>query len=72
MLLARVRLRVATSKTLELLFGPLVVALPVQLSPPLSTTAAPLGSMICELQKMSVPVPLASVRWLPSAGFQTS
>ena len=48
-----------------LLLAVLVVAEPVQLSPPARNTDPLSGSRICEPQKMSVFVPLGSVRWPP-------
>ena len=61
MALPRVSVRVPTSKMLELLLPVLVVAVPVQLSPPAIKTLLPPGSKSCELQKISVPVPLLNV-----------
>jgi hypothetical protein len=52
---------------LLLLFGPLVVFVPVHTSPPAMNRLPVCGSSTCELQKMSVPVALASV-WWPASG----
>ena len=71
MLLPRTRLRSATVKRLLLLLPVLVVAVPVQLSPPLMTMPVPPGSSSWLLQKMSVPAPLGNVRWLLATGSHT-
>ena len=72
MLPLRVRLRSLMVNRFELLLPVLVVAVPVQLSPPAMNTLSPAGSTSCELQKRSVPVPLLKVRWLPSFVSHTS
>ena len=68
----RVSVPVVTSNTLLFWFGALVVCVPVQMSPPAMKTlaAAPAdsaGNSTLELQKMSVPVLLGSVR-CPTSG----
>jgi hypothetical protein len=77
MLPARVSVFARESKIFELLFPVLVVLVPVQLSPPASSTPAPLcGSTSCDPQKTSVPVPLGRVMCpaapKPKDGSQTS
>ena len=57
----------ALSYRLLLLFGPFVVCVPVQTSPPAMKRLPLCGSSTCELQKMSVPVELSSVKW-PASG----
>ena len=64
----RVSVPLATSNTVLLEFGVVVVCEPFQMSPPaMNTVAAALadsaGSSTLELQKMSVPVPLGSIKW---------
>ena len=71
----RVSVLPLTANRLELLLPVFVVPLPVQLSPPAMKTPLPSGSTVCELQKMSVPLVLSSVRWPPfnpPAGSHTS
>jgi hypothetical protein len=71
MLLPRASTLVPKLSTVELLFPVLVVAVPVQLSPPEITIASPPGSITCELQRCRLE-PLTSVMWLSSDGFQMS
>ena len=68
MLLPRASELLAVVKTLLLLLPVLVVRPLTQLSPPARKMLPLCGRMICELQKMSVPVVFGSVRCPPPEG----
>src|SRR4029453_1495421 len=74
MSLLRRRLLVLELNSKLLLLPVLVVFMPVQLSPPASTTSPlPCGSSSCALQNVSVPVPFGKVRCpfaFPGGGLQ--